>query len=118
MSSFLGAGLAWLETDETPAATATAAMSVTTAKPRSNPRIGSPLVVTRHRVAAAGGAPGPGVSIGDDPPGKVKPAGTGSIGFARSTQRSPRSRAAQLELPRCERPGSPQRARSRSRGYL
>ena len=26
MSSFFGAGLAWLETDETPAATATAAM--------------------------------------------------------------------------------------------
>src|SRR6185369_1373717 len=74
MSSFLGAGLAWLETDETPAATATAAMSVTTAKPRSNPRIEPPLVATRHRVAAAGGAPGPGLSIGDDPPGKVKPA--------------------------------------------
>ena len=36
-------------------------------------------------------------------------AGTGSICFARSTQPSPRGRAAQLELPRCERPGSPQR---------
>src|SRR6478609_1107521 len=56
MSSFLGAGLAWLETDETPAVAATAAMSVTTAKPRRNPRIEPPLVATRHRVAAAGGA--------------------------------------------------------------
>src|SRR6185369_12177892 len=36
-------------------------------------------------------------------------AGTGAICFARSTRPSPRSRAAQLELPRCERPGSPQR---------
>src|SRR6185436_3958244 len=36
-------------------------------------------------------------------------AGTGSICFARFTQRSPRSRAAQLEVPRCERPGRPQR---------
>ena len=35
--------------------------------------------------------------------------GTGAICFARSTQPSPRGRAAQLELPRCERPGSPQR---------
>ena len=77
MSSFFAAGLAWLETDETLPATATAAMSVTAAKPRSNPRIGPPLIATRHRVAAAGGAPGPGVSIGDDPPGKVKPAEPG-----------------------------------------
>src|SRR6185295_12867178 len=36
-------------------------------------------------------------------------AGTGPICFAKSTQPSPRGRAAQLELPRCERPGSPQR---------
>src|SRR6185369_299687 len=35
--------------------------------------------------------------------------GTGSICVARSPQPSPRSRAAQLELPRCERAGSPQR---------
>jgi hypothetical protein len=36
-------------------------------------------------------------------------AGPGSICFARSTQPSPRGRAAQLELPRCERAGNPQR---------
>src|SRR6266508_2664627 len=73
MSSFFAAGLAWLETDETLPATATAAMSVTTAKPRSNPRIDPPLIPTRHRVAAPSAAPGRGVSIGDDPLHKVKP---------------------------------------------
>src|SRR5712692_1863262 len=34
------------------------------------------------------------------------PDGTGAICFARSTQPSPRGRAAQLELPRCERAGN------------
>src|SRR5258705_8056444 len=57
MSSFLGAGLVWLETDVTSPATATAVMSAMADKPRNSPRMGPPLVGRRVSACAAGPRP-------------------------------------------------------------
>ena len=74
MSSFLAAGLAWLETDETSAGDGHGGDERDDGETAEQSAHGASFrVATRHRVAAAGRAPGPGVSIGADPPGKVKP---------------------------------------------
>src|SRR5213593_2560257 len=68
---------------------------------------GAPDDRPAHRLGRLPCACGPSVA----PQGQCPPefARTGSSCFARSTQPSPRGRAAQLELPRCERAGNPQR---------